>query len=252
MGNSEATKNIQADTEIDPEVDTQQAVEDDLLKEDQGEENKDDKEKINLTDHSDNSADKCIEQSDQNIDKKSEEQSENIFCEKEKETEDFSFETKEKQIHEIVEEDVNVIQDHDEIKEIIDDEKSDQSKELKSIDEKVTNEIIPSEQAHEIIPSEQEDHDPECDQSIDNQQPLKNVPLENEESYPDDLNPFGSDEETTKKSTNPFGSDSDPEEEEEEKIQLQVSRVCCKKSGLVKNYVIDKNPQFQSNYYETW
>ena len=220
MGNSEATKNIQADAEIDSEVDTQQAVEDDLLKEDQGEESKDDKEKLNLTDHSDNSADKTVEQSDQNIDKKSEEHSENIFCEKE--TEDFSFETKEKQIQEIVEIDVNVIQDHDGGRETIDDEKSDQSKEHKAIDEKVTNEIIPSEQAHEIIPSEQEDHDPECDQSIDNQQPPKNVPFENEEPYPDDLNPFGSDEETVKKSTNPFGSDSDPEEEEGEKIQLQV------------------------------
>ena len=54
---------------------------------------------------------------------------------------------------------------------------------------------------------DQEDHDPECDQSTDNQQSV----LEHQESYPEDLNPFGSDDETNK-STNPFGSDSEPEE----------------------------------------
>ena len=76
-----------------------------------------------------------------------------------------------------------------------------------------------------------EDSDnPECDQIIDNQPHSSKVDLENIKSYPQDLNPFGSDDEEEEDddevivvstvSTNPFGSDSEPEVEERQQSQV--------------------------------
>ena len=71
----------------------------------------------------------------------------------------------------------------------------------------------------------EEEESPECDQAnLDNQIPAKEEEkeekenkenaeemMEEQESYPQDLNPFGSDNETKESSTNPFGSESDSE-----------------------------------------
>ena len=100
----------------------------------------------------------------------------------------------------------------------------------------ITDEEIPMEQKNSLenltenvakVKLEEEEW-PECDQAnIDNQisdakelegekesaAAAEMVMEEQEESYPQDLNPFGSDNEMKKSSTNPFGSESDDEEE---------------------------------------
>ena len=99
----------------------------------------------------------------------------------------------------------------------------------------ITDEEIPMEQKNSLenltenvakVKLEEEEW-PECDQAnIDNQisdakelegekesaADAEMVMEEQEESYPQDLNPFGSDNEIKKSSTNPFGSESDDEE----------------------------------------
>ena len=99
----------------------------------------------------------------------------------------------------------------------------------------ITDEEIPMEQKNSLenltenvakVKLEEEEW-PECDQAnIDNQisdakelegekesaAAAEMVMEEQEESYPQDLNPFGSDNEMKKSSTNPFGSESDDEE----------------------------------------
>ena len=101
----------------------------------------------------------------------------------------------------------------------------------------ITDEEIPMEQKNSLenltenvakVKLEEEEW-PECDQAnIDNQisdakelegekesaADAEMVMEEQEESYPQDLNPFGSDNEMKKSSTNPFGSESDDEVEE--------------------------------------
>ena len=100
----------------------------------------------------------------------------------------------------------------------------------------ITDEEIPMEQKNSLenltenvakVKLEEEEW-PECDQAnIDNQisdakelegekesAAAEMVMEEQEESYPQDLNPFGSDNEMKKSSTNPFGSESDDEVEE--------------------------------------
>ena len=101
----------------------------------------------------------------------------------------------------------------------------------------ITDEEIPMEQKNSLenltenvakVKLEEEEW-PECDQAnIDNQisdakelegekesaAAAEMVMEEQEESYPQDLNPFGSDNEMKKSSTNPFGSESDSQDEE--------------------------------------
>jgi hypothetical protein len=81
-------------------------------------------------------------------------------------------------------------------------------------EDKVENDL----QTNEEVPSIEVDKEPQVEEDKVIRKPVVVIEPVDEEVYPDDLNPFGDEEEESKpanknKSTNPFGSDSDEEED---------------------------------------